>query len=71
MESYKTETTLKPDGSLVLDNLPFSGGERVEVTVTVKTGSAAGGSNYPLRGRVIRFDQPTAPVAEGDWEAGS
>ncbi len=24
---------------------------------------------YPLRGSVARYDQPTEPVAEGDWEA--
>lgn len=23
---------------------------------------------YPLRGTVIRYDDPTAPVAEDDWE---
>jgi hypothetical protein len=26
-------------------------------------------SRYPLRGSVIRYEQPTEPVAEGDWEA--
>jgi hypothetical protein len=24
---------------------------------------------YPLRGSVVRFDGPTEPVAENDWEA--
>jgi len=24
---------------------------------------------YPLRGSVVRYNQPTEPVAEGDWEA--
>ncbi len=24
---------------------------------------------YPLRGSVVRYEQPTEPVAEGDWEA--
>jgi len=24
---------------------------------------------YPLRGSVVRYDRPTEPVAEGDWEA--
>ena len=24
---------------------------------------------YPLRGSVVRFDLPTEPVAEDDWEA--
>lgn len=26
-------------------------------------------TRYPLRGSVIRYEQPTAPVAEDDWEA--
>jgi hypothetical protein len=26
-------------------------------------------SRYPLRGSVIRYEEPTEPVAEGDWEA--
>jgi hypothetical protein len=26
-------------------------------------------SRYPLRGSVVRYEQPTEPVAEGDWEA--
>ena len=26
-------------------------------------------ARYPLRGSVARYDQPTEPVAEGDWEA--
>jgi hypothetical protein len=25
-------------------------------------------SQYPLRGSVVRYEQPTEPVAEGDWE---
>ena len=26
-------------------------------------------ARYPLRGSVVRYDQPTEPVAEADWEA--
>jgi hypothetical protein len=26
-------------------------------------------SRYPLRGSVVRFDEPTEPVADNDWEA--
>ena len=25
-------------------------------------------ARYPLRGSVIRYERPTEPVAEGDWE---
>jgi hypothetical protein len=27
------------------------------------------GDPYPLRGSVVRYDRPTDPVAEEDWEA--
>ena len=27
------------------------------------------GPRYPLRGSVVRFDEPTEPVADNDWEA--
>jgi len=26
-------------------------------------------ARYPLRGSVVRYEQPTTPVAEADWEA--
>ncbi|MCI0640730.1 MAG: hypothetical protein L0Y72_24300 [Gemmataceae bacterium] len=26
-------------------------------------------ARYPLRGSVVRYDDPTEPVAKGDWEA--
>jgi hypothetical protein len=26
-------------------------------------------ARYPLRGSVVSYEQPTEPVAEGDWEA--
>lgn len=32
-------------------------------------GNGAEQSRYPLRGSVIRYEQPTEPVAEGDWAA--
>jgi hypothetical protein len=28
-----------------------------------------GQSRYPLRGSVVRYEQPTEPVAEEDWES--
>ena len=26
-------------------------------------------ARYPLRGSVVRYEQPTKPVADGEWEA--
>ncbi len=36
---------------------------------TKSTFSDKNQSRYPLRGSVIRFERPTEPVAEDEWEA--
>lgn len=65
--AHRIEAVLSEDGKLVLDHLPFRAGQSVEVIVVpvsrVTTPSPA------LRGTVLQYDQPTAPVAEGDWGA--
>jgi len=35
----------------------------------METGRNGKGQGYPLRGSVVRYDQPTEPIAETDWEA--
>ena len=69
MEAYRTEITLAEDGTLVLDALPFRAGERVEVIVLAAQEQMTAGADHPLRGTIIRYDRPTEPVAEDDWEA--
>jgi hypothetical protein len=69
MEAYKTVTTLATDGALMLSNLPFRAGDRVEVIVLGTLPSAAKPDRYPLRGMAIHYERPTEPVAEEDWEA--
>ena len=60
--SYRTEITLTEDGKLSLDNLPFRAGQVVEVIVL-----PAVTSPHRLPGSVLRYDDPTAPVADTDW----
>ena len=50
--------------------LPFQAGDQVEVIVRKlpSTHSQATKSRYPLRGKVVRYDDPFSPVAESDWE---
>ncbi len=69
MEAHRIETTLMQDGTLVLDNLPFQAGEVVEVIILAQPARAIGHIPYALRGTPVRYDQPTEPVANGDWEA--
>jgi hypothetical protein len=66
--AHRTEAVLSEDGKLSLDNLPFRAGQAVEVIVLAATPRPAPVA-HPLRGMVVRYDQPTAPVAEGDWGA--
>ena len=70
MEAYRTEVTIAEDGTLTLRALPFHAGERVEVIVLATTKQNDDRNRYPLRGLgPYRYERPTDPVAEDDWEA--
>ena len=68
MKTYKIETTIQEDGLLELDSLPFQAGEAVEVTILSRGTSHSETSRGSLRGKVLHYDRPTEPVAEGDWD---
>jgi hypothetical protein len=68
MQAYRGEATIASDGTLTVRGLPFRAGDRVEVIVLESPPQAGGAERYPLRGTPVRYDEPTAPVAEGDWE---
>ena len=67
----KIETSLTEDGTLVLKGLPFYAGDVVEVIILqpqtaqhqIKSLETQNTNLYPLRGKVIRYDDPTEPVA--------
>lgn len=65
--AHHTEAVLSEDGKLLLDQLPFRAGQKVEVIVVPIIQATA--PNPALRGTVLRYDRPTAPVAEADWDA--
>ena len=69
MQAYRVEATVEADGTLRIDAVPFSAGERVEVIVLPVHAEGTRGNPYPLRGLPYRFERPTDPVAEEDWEA--
>jgi hypothetical protein len=76
MNAHKIETSLTEDGTLVLEGLPFHAGDVVEVIILqpqtaqhqIKSLETQNTNLYPLRGKVIRYDDPTEPVALEDWE---
>jgi hypothetical protein len=68
VNEFKTQTVVGPDGSVTVQGLPFRAGETVEVTVA----SAAINPQTAipsLHGSVLRYDDPTGPVAANEWEA--
>lgn len=65
MQTFHAETVVEKDGKLHLDHVPFSEGEAVHVFVS----SASTLTKQALNGSVLKYDQPLAPVAEGDWQA--
>jgi hypothetical protein len=68
MYAFSVQTSVKKGRRLELRNLPFSEGDRVEV-VLVRLPTAVKLDRYPLRGKTIRYDAPTDPVAADDWSA--
>ena len=76
MNAHHVETVLTENGTLTLRDLPFQAGDAVEVIIlerhklqpTEAPTSHSDSNPYPLRGKVIRYDDPTEPVALEDWE---
>ncbi|MEL6382055.1 MAG: hypothetical protein AAFQ89_06210 [Cyanobacteria bacterium J06626_18] len=74
MNAYKLEATLTEDGALILKGLPFQAGNSVEIIILEQSPIpqakvATASSEQPLRGTVIRYDDPFEPaVAAEEWE---
>jgi hypothetical protein len=68
MQAYNTEATIKKEGELHLQDLPFQAGDEVEVILLRRESKPARENQYPFRGVPIRYEDPTGPVAEDDWD---
>ncbi len=68
MEVYAYEHTIGRSGELSLKNLPFHVGEKIEVIIIPRSQSKVEKKHYPFWGKPITYFNPTAPVAETDWE---
>ncbi len=65
MQTFHADTVVEKDGKLHLDHVPFAEGQVVHVFIS----SAAPVTTRPLKGTVMKYEQPFASVAEEDWEA--
>lgn len=69
VNAHRIETVVTQDGTLTLTDLPFQPGEAVEVIILSESSKPSGQNPYALRGKPITYVDPTAPVAENDWDA--
>jgi hypothetical protein len=67
MRVCRIETTVSGDRTVIVKDMPFPPGERVEVVVRSHDPQNRG--DYPLRGKPFRYIDPFEGVAENDWEA--
>jgi hypothetical protein len=67
MQAYRLETVISQHGELQLKQLPFHPGELVEVIVLPRRFMKIMTDSFPLKNSVLKFEQPTEPIAEDDW----
>jgi len=69
MQIYRVEVTVSDNGTLLINNLPFQAGDKVEVVVRSRKPKSAKTTQYPLRGTPIQYLKPFESVAENAWDA--
>ena len=69
MQAYRVEKVIPQTGKVELDALPFAAGAVVEIIVLGPEKKADGRSRPSLKGSVIKYDDPFAPIAENEWDA--
>ncbi len=70
MQEHRIETTIKSNGTLTLEELPFKEGDIVEVIILERQVKPETENPYPLRGKLLKYDDPFGPAAPlEDWEA--
>ncbi len=67
-QTYRTEKVVLENGLLILDALPFQSQDVVEVIVRLRENRKIPKDRYPMRGKILRYDDPTEPVAQDDWD---
>ena len=67
MQIYRVEVTISDNGTLLINNLPFQAGDKVEVVVRSRKPKGAKTNRYSLRGTSIQYLNPFESVAENAW----
>ncbi|MBA3246757.1 MAG: hypothetical protein H0T63_01585 [Pyrinomonadaceae bacterium] len=67
MNVHRIETTISQDRILTITDLPFQASDAVEVIVLESSLKPSSVNPYPLGGKPLRYDAPTEPVAEAEY----
>lgn len=62
MNAHKVQTYINQQGQLVLNDLPFNPGEKVEVIILGYSTTQFEENYYPLQGTVLNYDEPFEPA---------
>lgn len=65
MEAYETNVVVHDDGTVVIEDLPFQKGQRLQVILIEQT-EAHGTASRPLHGEPVTYVDPFDSVAEED-----
>ena len=61
METIRVEKVIQSNGTIVLENLPFDEGEKVEIIIA-KSEDKNETKRYPLRGTDYKYENPFEPL---------
>lgn len=68
MRAYRIEKKMGQNGALQLAALPFRAGELVEIIILSREDQVVGKTTSDsLKGSVLKYEEPTEPVALEDW----
>ena len=68
MRAYRVEKVVSQNGILELHALPFREGEVVEVIILSREDKLAKTDRFSLKGKVLKYEKPTEPVAQEGWD---
>ena len=67
MKEHKVKVLILDDGKVVIDGVPVTQGQQVEVTIRIEEPTLP---TFPLHGLPFRLDDPFEPaVDESEWNA--
>ena len=69
MTAFRASTKVSDGGDLVIRGVPFPVAEEVDVIVVPRRADGPSPGAQSLRGKPVRLERPTEPVAEKEWEA--